>query len=128
MMTIHLVSWLMFQETPLVAVTRMLGECDNTQAAVEPGQWIQEDTLVPDEPIGVVRSVLTFCSQSEGEVDFVPGSQGQPPPGASARCVRTVRVTAGTSLALDARCWYRVTSDAPISVTLWRAIPRRTRS
>jgi hypothetical protein len=82
--------------------------------------WKVEDPVSPEQPVGPMRSLLTFESDEPLHVLIVPGSQGQPPPPTEAgHEVISLSIERGRSLILDARCWYNVKAGPGLSVRLW---------
>jgi hypothetical protein len=74
-------------------------------ADVKAGTWCVASPVDPQEPIGTPRRLVVVPAVAP--VELIPGSQGMPlapPPG-----FRPLRVSAadGTTLVLDARCWFR---------------------
>ena len=86
--------------------------------------WRVEDAIVPDDPVGSVRSVVTFECDEALEILIVPGSQGQKPPsGETGDAIVQVNLTAGRVLALDGRCWYRLPASTKANVFFWLSSP-----
>jgi hypothetical protein len=107
---------------PGPVVCEVLGEtAKQTPLSCLSAVWRVEDPLMPGQPVGPVRSLITFAARWPTEVLIVPGSQGQQPPPEEemGHALLRLSVDAGRSLLLDARCWYRALQAQDLQIGLW---------
>jgi hypothetical protein len=117
-------------EAPEVIVCKLLGPASQqSMLALAPDCWNVEDPILPEEPVGPVRSLVTFESDEPLEVNIVPGSYGRPcPPEEMGHELIRPTVSHKHALVLDGRCWYRVPPAPRLSMSLWVHQPIRRRS
>jgi hypothetical protein len=124
-LAVQVQGWAM-SSAPGPVVCEVLGEtARQTPLSRLSAGWRVEDPLMQGQPVGPVRSLVTFASEWPIEVHIVPGSQGQhPPPGEDiGHALLRLSVDAGRSLLLDARCWYRASQAEDLQVRLWVSQP-----
>lgn len=124
-LAVQVQGWAM-TSAPASVVCEILGETAGQRllSCLSAG-WRVEDPLMPDEPVGPVRSLISFASERPVEVHIVPGSQGQQPPPEEeiGHALLRLGIDAGRSLLLDARCWYRALQAQDLQVRLWVSQP-----
>jgi hypothetical protein len=116
-------SWLV-SEIPILDIVQELfdGLVESSILSVKANSWQAADPLKPTDPIGPIRSLVTF-SATDGEtpVEIVPGSQGQPVPLTEVTdVIESVLITPKSSLSLDGRCWFRLSQPtSEIKIQYW---------
>lgn len=109
------------------AVIGLLGEAvQQTPLNFKGGGWRVEDPVLPEQPVGPLRSLVTFESDEPLYVIIVPGSYGQPAPLYDfGHEVVSLRIGRTRSLVLDARCLYKVAMVESLRLRLWLNRPAR---